>query len=181
MLVSSAVSLAPGGLQQVHSFWGAGDGWRAALACTRSPFLEEWAAKPRNQWAWIARSCASAHFSCTLKYWGEERNMAARAVQGAKYSFPTNRVQAALRTVVRTEARFLLRKFSRYLLDSVGDRSASGPTQRIARMLEHDRSSIQKVFQTHFPGSAGILFAIPAASDISKLLSATQKCVLVFS
>lgn len=106
--------------------------------------LTEWAAKPWNRPAWYARSCATAPPSCTLNYRGEQREKAARAVRGAKYSLTTNRIPAALKTAGRTKARILLRTFSRFFLDSVGDRGASVSPQRVARMTEHNRRSILK-------------------------------------
>lgn len=112
---------------------------------------------------------------------GEQRELVARAVRGRSTRQSTNRVQAALRTAVRSEARTFLRTFSSFFPDSVDDRRASVPPQRIARMLEHGKRCIQKVIQSQFPGSAGFFFAFLAASDTSDLLSAAHKSVLMFS
>lgn len=86
-----------------------------------------------------------------------------------------SRIRTADKTVLSAEARVRQRTFSYFILDSVGDRSASYSPQHSERLLEHDKRSTQTVFQIQLHGSAGAPFACLATSEAFSDVSVLSK------
>lgn len=82
-----------------------------------------------------------------------------------RYKVLISRVRTAEKTVLSAEARVRQRTFSYFIIDSVGDRSASYSPQHSGRLLEHEKSSTQTVFQIQLQGSAGAPSACLATSE----------------